>query len=392
MKGGNGIAAKQRLRSLDILRGLTVAFMILVNNPGSWEYVYAPLEHAEWNGVTPTDFIFPSFIFIMGISMAFSLRKYHYRGSKEAWKKVLYRTGVLLLIGYATGWLSRFLYRITTGRGWHDAVLNFDTARVMGVMVRLALCYFFACLLIFLCKKDKIIAGVTVLLLILYAFLLYIGHGYEFLPLNIVGRVDRAVIPDAHLYHGMTVDGVSMTFDPEGILSTIGALSQTLLGYLMGKQILKNESNRSKIRILLPLSIVIGGMGMVLSIWMPLNKSVWSPSFVLVTSGTDLLLLCILMYLVDEKNMLTRLHFFESFGCNAMFLFILSTVVGLFFSNIMFTVDGEKTCITDVVFHAVYPTVIGNPYLVSLLWAVLYVLLMGLASMVLYRRKVYIKL
>lgn len=389
----------KRLHSLDVFRGFVIAAMILVNTPGSWDYVYAPLEHAVWNGLTPTDFIFPFFLWIMGVSAAFSLKKYDYRFSAASIKKVAVRTVVLLLVGYVIGWLSRFLYRIfdpefsgTTGARWAHALWNFDTARVMGVMTRLALCYLFLSLLVFCIRKESTLKWLCAGMLVAYAIVLLIGHGFEFSIRNVVGRVDRALIPDAHLYHGLTVDGVSMTFDPEGILSTIPSVAQTLIGFLCGRKILTGKDNSLRVRDLSMSGTWMLLIGWLLSYGVPINKNVWSPTFVLVTSGAAYLCLALLIWSVDEKEQLNHFVFFDSFGRNAMFLFVLSNVVSLLLMRIPVWVHGDRMTLWNACYECIFCRCVPNLYLASLLQAILFVIFMWGISYVLYRKEKYIKI
>lgn len=372
----------KRLHSLDIFRGIVIAAMILVNNPGSWDFVYRPLDHAEWNGMTPTDLIFPFFMVIMGISAAFSLKKYDYRWSRSAAGKIFRRTVVLLLIGYATGWLSRFLARIYEEPFW-SAVNNFDTARIMGVMVRLALVYLFISVLA-LSVPHKALPWISAGILAAYSIVLLAGHGFELSAGNIVGIVDRAVLTPAHIYHGAPID-------PEGILSTFPAIAQGIIGFLCGRMILQKPENSLRMKHLFLPGFGMAALGWALSYGIPLNKKVWSPTFVLVSSGLAFMNLAFFIWLVDEKGKRNWLSFFESFGMNAMFIFIISTVAAILLGGIQIHAGGRALSIWDAFYIYGTASWIPNPYFASLCDALVFVVLMWLISYPLFRRKIYIK-
>ncbi len=205
----------KRLLSLDILRGITIAGMILVNNPGSWGHIYAPLEHASWNGLTPTDLVFPFFMFIMGISTYFSLRKYQFQFSWQSFIKILRRTVVIFAIGLGIAWFGMFLRGILNDKTFLDAVANFDHIRILGVMPRLALCYGIGATMALLIP-HKTLPWVIGAMLVAYAVILLLGNGFEFSDRNVISIVDHRVLGENHMYAD-TIDGVRLKFDPEGL-------------------------------------------------------------------------------------------------------------------------------------------------------------------------------
>ena len=226
----NSTKVSKRILALDILRGVTIAGMIMVNNPGSWGHIYAPLRHAEWNGLTPTDLVFPFFMFIMGISTYISLKKYNFEFSHAAGMKILKRTIVIFLIGMAIGWFSRFCYYwasapddLSFGEKLWASVWTFDRIRILGVMQRLALCYG-AASIIALTMKHKHIPYLIAGLLTGYFILLMCGNGFAYNETNILSVVDRAILTPAHMYKDNGID-------PEGLLSTIPAIAHVLLGF-----------------------------------------------------------------------------------------------------------------------------------------------------------------
>lgn len=373
----------KRLYSLDVFRGFVIAAMILVNNPGSWDYVYRPLDHAPWNGMTPTDYIFPFFIVIMGISAAFSLKKYGYRWSSSAAGKIIKRTLILMLVGYGTGWLGRALHRAYEGKGAAYALWNFDTARIMGVMVRLALVYLFLSILA-LSFSDRTVAGICACLLVVYSVVLLVGHGFEQTPQNIVGIVDRALLPENHRLEEL--------YDPEGVLSTIPAIAQGCLGYLCGKMILKTPDNHYRMRHLFLSGFPMAVAGWLLSFGIPLNKRMWSPTFVLVTTGVAFLNLAFFLWAIDLRNTRKYFTFFEAFGRNALLVFIYSTVFTILLCDIQVPAGGELQSLWNCAYEFVFVPVFRNPYFSSLMQAVVYVVLMWLPSLILYRKNIYVKI
>ena len=224
----------ERLMSLDVLRGITVAGMILVNNPGDWGYIYAPLKHAEWNGLTPTDLVFPFFMFVMGVSMSFSLRKFDYRPTRDFLVKLVRRTAVLFLLGVALSWvslvLSRWLSPDST-MSWSQILFPFEQVRVWGVLQRLALSYFFASLLVVTVRNRRILGYIVVGILLVYGFILTLGHGFELSTANVIAVVDRAVVGENHMYLEWLPNGGRISFDPEGLVSTLPGIAAIMKYY-----------------------------------------------------------------------------------------------------------------------------------------------------------------
>lgn len=244
----NSQKTSKRILALDILRGITIAGMIMVNNPGSWGHIYAPLAHAQWIGLTPTDLVFPFFMFIMGISTYISLKKYDFEFSHAAALKILKRTVIIFLIGMAIGWFSRFCYywssapdNLSFGENLWASVWTFDRMRILGVMQRLALCYG-ATAIIALTMKHKNIPYLIATLLIGYFILLLCGNGFAYNETNILSIVHRAVLTPAHMYKDNGID-------PEGILSTIPAIAHVLLGFCVGRMMLGGSQSAKEDRI-----------------------------------------------------------------------------------------------------------------------------------------------
>lgn len=260
----------KRLLALDIMRGITIAGMLLVNNPGSWGSIYAPLRHAEWHGLTPTDLVFPFFMFIMGVSTWFSLKKYNFEFSAASLRKVLRRTVVIFAIGLGIAWLAKVLYGIHGDRPIWDIMTDFSHIRVLGVMPRLALCYCAASILAMLLRR-KALALTTGALLVLYSILLIAGNGFEFSADNIICRIDHAVLGENHMY-GDTVGGQYLKFDPEGLLSTLPSIAHVLIGFLCGGLITGTTDNMRRTNSLFIVGAVLTFAGLLLSYGIPVNK------------------------------------------------------------------------------------------------------------------------
>ena len=261
--------ASQRLLALDVLRGITIAGMILVNNPGSWGKIYAPLSHAEWNGLTPTDLVFPFFMFIMGISTYISLKKYNFELNAQAVWKILKRTVVIFAIGLGIAYFS-LLCRT------HNP-LPFDNIRILGVMQRLALSYGVTAI-VALVMSHKHIPYLIFVLLAGYFGILFFGNGYEYNETNILSVVDRAILGTNHMYKDNGID-------PEGLLSTLPAIAHVLIGFCCGKLLMEVKDIHEKIERLFIIGTVLTFAGFLLSYGCPINKKVWSPTFVLTTCG-----------------------------------------------------------------------------------------------------------
>lgn len=376
-----------RLLSLDILRGITIAGMILVNNPGSWGSIYAPLRHAEWHGLTPTDLVFPFFMFIMGVSTYMSLRKYDFRMTGASLLKVVRRSVVIFLIGIAIAWLSLTLRRISSGSGVVEAMINFDHIRMLGVMPRLAICYGVGSLMA-LSMHRKALAWTVAALLAVYAAVLLFCNGLMFSADNIIAVIDRAVLGEAHMYSD-TVDGITLKFDPEGLLSTIPSICHMLIGYLCGAMLMQTTDNRERTLRLFIVGAVLTFAGMLLSYGCPINKKIWSPTFVLTTCGLASTLLALLIWVIDIRGHRRWCRFFESFGVNPLFMYCLGAVLSILFGFI--SVGG--TSLHAWLYADVWtPLAGGDKVLGSLLYALAFVALNWCVGFILYKKKIYIKI
>lgn len=382
-----------RLLSLDILRGITIAGMILVNNPGSWSYVCAPLGHAQWNGLTPTDLVFPFFMFIMGISTYISLRKFDFKPEKKTIFKIIKRTVVIFAIGLGLAWLSlsfRTFHSLAetdiSGVGkFFKAITNFENIRILGVMQRLAITYCITALVAIFVKHKYIPAIITVTL-IGYAILLFVGNGFEFSEENIISRIDRAILGVSHMYKDS-----GLSIDPEGLLSSIPAAAHVLIGFCCGKILTTTKDNDKRMLQLFIVGAILTFSGFLLAYGCPINKKIWSPTFVITTCGLASTLLALLTWIIDVKGYKRWSVFFESFGVNPLFVYVLAGVVSVLLSNIRFVYNNELIAVKTFIYKIVLQPILGN-YTASVVYALLFVSVIWLVGNILYKKQIYIKI
>jgi predicted acyltransferase len=364
--------------------------MIMVNNPGSWRYVYTPLGHAHWHGLTPTDLVFPFFMFIMGVSTFMSLRKFHFEPSKEAIWKIVRRTILIFVIGLALGWFGQLCRGLASGEPFIQAATHFDTLRILGVLQRLALAYGFAAL-IAIFVKNKYLPWVTALLLLGYFLILQFGKGFEMSEQNIIAIVDRALWGTDHMYKDVNPAGERIAFDPEGLLSTLPSIAHVLIGFLFGKLIVDNKENHTRVEKLLIWGTVLAFAGLLLQYGCPINKKIWSPTFVLTTTGFAAQLLGLLIWIIDINKKERWSRFFHAFGVNPLIVYVFAGVFATLLSNIRFTVQGEAISIKGFVYEVLLRPWAGD-YFGSLLYALLFVTACWLFGYILYKRNIYIKI
>ncbi len=381
----------KRLLSLDILRGITIAGMLLVNNPGTWSHIYRPLQHAEWIGLTPTDLVFPFFVFCMGVSMAFSLKKFNYKLSGPLMTKIVRRTVILFLIGWAVQWFGHLVRGLCKGDPLVEAVNNLDTLRYLGVFQRLALVYFFGSLCAVLFHR-RFIPWLVGIILLAYALILGLGHGYDFSLDNIIAQIDNSVLGSDHMYHE-SANGESISLDPEGILSTLPCIAHVLIGYMVGRMILSVHNNTERVTTMLLWGTVMLLAGWLLQYGIPCGKKMWSSTFVLITCGMAMCIQAMLIHFIDIRGKKPAWgKFFESFGVNPLALYLIGTVLAILFGAIPVGHDaaGDTITIHSVVYH--FFQNFGSDELASALYAVSFVLLNWTIGHVLYKKRIFIKI
>lgn len=384
------VKENKRLLAVDILRGITVAGMLLVNNPGSWGHLYKPLAHAEWIGLSPTDLVFPFFMFVMGVSMFFSLRRFDFKPNKDLLIKICRRTALLFLIGWMVQWFGMWL-RSLYNPDVEFLDVMFARLRILGVFQRLALVYFFGSLIAVL-FKQRFIPWIIGIILVAHAIILGVGHGYEFTADNILVRFDVPILGEDHMYHESAGD-VTLALDPEGILSTLPCIAHVLIGFMVGKCLTIVHDNRDRI-----VQIAVWGCFMLLVGWLlqygiPCAKKAWTSSYVLITCGMASCVLAMLIYVIDVKGHNKWCHFFQSFGVNPLFCYLLGSIFAIAFGTIRFGMDAEEHAITikSTLYHA-WQAVTTTDEAASCLFAITFVLITWVFGYVLYKKKIYIKI
>lgn len=409
---------KQRYYSLDVFRGATVALMILVNNPGSWAHIFAPLEHAPWHGVTPTDLVFPFFLFAVGNAMAFVMPRFEAAGPTAFWKKVLKRSLLIFLIGLFINWFPFVQWQnnqlVAKGWTWYNASGNLTGIRILGVLQRIALCYFFAAVIIYYAKpKGAFLIGL--LMLLVYWALCVVGNPSD--PYSLTGwfgtTIDQQILGDPHMYHGESVNGKPYAFDPEGLVSTLPAIVQVIFGFLVGDVIRRSSlatltNGFEKVEatnpiyktltILFMAAVALLFTGYAWGLLFPINKKIWTSSYVAYTSGLAILVLATFMYAIEVKNFKGWWRrFFDVFGKNALFVFALSAFLPKLLWLIRIpdgvTADGTTKYLNpwSWFYVKVCANVPGAPENGSLLFALCVITFMWAVCYWLDKKKIYIK-
>jgi predicted acyltransferase len=401
----------QRYLSLDIFRGATVAFMILVNNPGTWSHIYDPLEHAAWHGLTPTDLVFPFFLYAVGNAIAFVLPRLKANGDSAFWKKIITRTLLIFLIGSFLNWFpfSRWEEGRLVFRGWEWTRANGEIAgiRVAGTLQRIAICYFLASIIVYYAKvyAAAVIGGLILLLYWLLCISMNPSDPYGFE--GWFGKaIDLRIFGAAHVYHG---DGVA--FENEGIVSTFPAIVSVIIGFIVGDYIRRRGKDTSVIKpdvftvhptyktisVLFIAAVSLMLTGYIWSLFFPLNKKIQSSSFILTTAGLATLLLSTLVFLVEVKNKKGALtSFFAVFGKNALFIYALSELIGHIFGFIRIPAgsgSSQRSYLSPLqwFYQNICAKLPGPPENGSLLYAICIVLFLWAIAYWLDRKKIYIK-
>lgn len=370
---------KERLLSLDVFRGLTIIGMILVNNPGSWKDVYSPLLHAEWNGCTPTDLVFPFFLFIVGVSIVFSLNNILSANNKEVssqtLKRIFKRFFILFLLGIFLAAFPKF---------------EFNTMRIPGVLQRIAFVYLFASLILLSPLKNKLL-HISVLILIVYWLLIYFipipNYGYTYMDKenNIIAWIDRYILSN-HLYR-QGING-----DPEGILSTLPALVTTISGMILGKYLIGEKD-----KILKVVWIFFGGtilmiIGYLWDFWFPINKNLWTSSYVVYTSGMALIGFGICYWLIDVLGYKKLIQPFLVFGKNAITAFFLSSLTAKILFTVKFNSEEGKLITLKGFLYNMFFIPYFAPKNASLFFALFTIMFWYIILLILYKKNIFIKI
>jgi predicted acyltransferase len=372
--------SNDRFITLDIFRGMTICFMIIVNSPGSGAVQWAPLDHAAWFGFTPTDLVFPSFLFAVGNALSFSKKKLESDATFLA--KIIKRTVIIFLLGFLMYWFP-FVHR-------QDGAWVFNPladTRIMGVLQRIALCYFFGALIVHYCSK-KVSVLICIILLLGYwtSLLLFGATGQEYTMLGNAGtRLHLFILGDSHLYHN---HGGPIAFDPEGLLSTLPSIVNVIGGYLAGAYIQRKGRNYESIAMLLIYGVILIFIALFWGQFFPIGKKLWTSPFVLLTIGLDLTILGLLIYVFELKKMKWSTEFFLVLGRNSLAIYLLSELLLVSLQTIWVSPGlSFYNWVNDEFFQQVFPGAFG-----TLVFAVGYMLICWLVGYVLDKKKIYIKI
>ncbi len=372
---------KGRLRSLDVFRGATIAAMILVNNPGDWGKTFAPFLHAEWHGCTPTDLIFPFFLFIVGvaISLSFASRLEKLEGDRRPlYRQIIRRTVILFALGLFLAWAPFY-------------GLNWETARIFGVLQRIAVVYFFASLAyLHLNARGLWILSFSLLLGYWAAMKLIPVPGFGVGDLspagNLAGWVDGFIL-GKHVW--FYAPGPA---DPEGILSTVPAIVTALAGIFTGEWLRTDRDHSEKLIGLFVWGSLLTTAGFFFGYIFPINKNLWTSSYVVLTAGLALLCLGVVSYFVDLRQSHRWIRPFEAFGMNAISVFVLSGLVAKAMYKIRWVgAEGKAITLKGWLYHHFFTPWIPD-YWASLAWAVVNIIFWWALMEILYRKKIFIKI
>jgi predicted acyltransferase len=353
---------RQRYVALDAFRGATMALMVLVNNAGDGRNTYAPLEHAEWNGWTPTDVVFPSFLWIAGVAMALALERRLAQGLSRTtlFLQALRRAALLFALGLIV---------------YAAPLFQFSTQRILGVLQRIAICYLIAVAINLTTKwKGQIVwcIGLLASYWLLMAFMPVpgVGAGHLGVNANFANYVDWIVL-GPHNYHG------TKTWDPEGIVSTLPSIATALMGGLCGRLLLLEQPLKRRLKHMCTIGLLLIVAGEICSIWLPINKKLWTSSFALFMAGLDFVLLAAFIWLVDVKGWKKPVQPLVMMGLNPIAVYMAAEALA---ETLSFT--GVQKPLYNAVFAP-----LASPKNASLLWALAFTALMFGLAWLLYRRK-----
>jgi predicted acyltransferase len=414
----SGGSQSGRLMSLDIFRGMTIAFMIIVNTPGTWSHVYAPLRHASWHGCTPTDLVFPSFLFIAGVAMWYSLRKYNFEFSGLSVVRLIRRVLLIFAAGLFLNIFPHF-------------ARDYSTLRIMGVLQRIALAWGIGALIVLLVKRRYIWIVTAILLFGYWALMNLLGGDDPYsLAGNLARRVDIAILGENHVYKGY-----GMPFDPEGLLSTLPATATVLLGFMTGGLISTRGSSWKTVGYLVVIGTLLIGAGLLWGKFFPINKPIWTSSYVLYAGGIGMVILALLLMIIDILKiqgwktigiivaagavialagfiwklasagsynsmfiltvgllviafaLLLKLNFFLPFGLNPMTTYVLAGI----WTRTMLTIKIGEVSLYNWIFTHICSPLFQEQKIASLLFAVIQVVIIWAVGYILYRKRIIIK-
>lgn len=369
----------RRFTALDIFRGMTICLMIIVNTPGNEETSFGFLKHADWNGFTLADLVFPSFLFAVGNALSFSSKRWVSQTTSEVMLKIGKRTLLIFLVGYLMYWFPFF----SLDDNAHLIFSPFSHTRIMGVLQRIALCYGITALLVYYLNKDRILVTGIASLILYWAMLVWFGEpGQEYSKTgNAVLNIDSLLFGTNHLYQGE-----GFPFDPEGLLSTLPALFNVICGYLVGNYIQSKGLTKKTL-----IQLIIVGVGMLIiaydwDLFFPINKKLWTSPYAVLTVGLDCLLLTAIIYCTDFRKITRGNKFFLAFGKNPLAIYVLSEI-GV---TLMWLIPVGDTPLYSLIYDHIFAYA-GN-YIGSLLFALWWMLMCWVVAYILDRKKIYIKL
>ncbi|MCW3784879.1 acyltransferase family protein [Plebeiibacterium sediminum] len=371
----------ERFLSLDVFRGLTIALMIVVNTPGTGAKIYAYLIHAQWFGFTLADLVFPSFLFAVGNSLSFSMNKMKQAPAKEVWFKIIKRTVIIFLLGYLMYWFPFF----KSAEGGGLMLKPIGETRIMGVLQRIALCYFFASVIFYYLSEKVALILSGIILLGYWAILYLFGEPGAVLEMatNAASKFDLSILGLGHIYKKD-----SIPFDPEGILSTLPAIVNVVLGYVAGIFIQKKGKSFEGIAKLLMFGFALTSLALWWDLIFPISKKLWTSPFVLYTVGLDLSIMAVLIYFIELKKVKAGIAFFDVFGKNPLFIYLFSE---LFYIVLRLIPVGNGLdafeWVSEKIFQNIVPGAFG-----SLLTALAFMLLCWLLGYALHKKRIYIKI
>ncbi len=368
-----------RLSALDTFRGATIALMIIVNTPGTWSHVYAPLRHAQWHGCTLTDLVFPFFLFIVGISMNYSFEKYDICKTGPLFNKIIFRSISIFILGLI---LNAFPF---IRQDW-----DWSSFRYLGVLQRIALSYFLAAFII-LRANIKSLVQICLAILILYWIGLY-SYGFitgldpYALSTNLVLVIDRAILGEDHLY-----GGTGIQFDPEGLLSTLPAVVTVIIGFLVGTMIKTTKDHKDNCQRMMILGSLMIIVGWIWGFSFPINKQLWTSSYVLFTAGIGTITLGSMIWLIDILGYKKWTYPLIVFGSNSIFIFALSGIWTKILLKTRFNFEGQEISGYSYLYKTIFLPFAGDIN-GSLLFAIFHVFAFWFILLWMYRKKLFIKL
>jgi predicted acyltransferase len=349
--------------------------MIIVNTPGDGENTFSLLKHAKWHGFTPTDLVFPSFLFAVGNAMSFVMKKWDNKKQSEVLFIILKRTALIFLLGYLMYWFPFF----KLDEASHIISFPISDTRILGVLQRIALCYGIASLMIWY-LKPKISVIISVILLMLYWLIMFAFGDYS-LTGNAGISFDLWFMGDKHMYHG---EGIA--FDPEGWLSTLPAIGNVVAGFVVGNFVQQKGKTYEGLTKLLLAGFTLFVLAYLWNLSFPINKKLWTSSFVLHTVGLDCMILAAIIYLIDFVNKTKWTYFFEVFGKNPLSIYLLSELL----ATVLYMAPApDEPNLFSWIYQKIFSY--GGIYIGSLLFAIAYMLICWTVGYILDKRKIYIR-